>query len=106
MPAARVYIWSDNLGIGSMSIVDALEAPVAASTACEAPRPCQRLARTTSFIVRGQAPADERRSHSSSAMRPRRASPNGTSERSSTRAPKYRASGSRTTCRESLTAFR
>ena len=32
-------------------------------------------------------------------MRPRRASPNGTSERSSTRPPKYLASGSRTTSR-------
>ena len=38
-------------------------------------------------------------------MRPRRASPNGTSERSSTRPPQYRASGSRTTSRGSPTAF-
>src|SRR6516225_6482134 len=42
-----------------------------------------------------QAPARERRSHSSKPMRPRRASPSGTSERSSTRPPKYRAAGSR-----------
>src|SRR5258708_15274810 len=44
-----------------------------------------------------QAAACERRSHSSKPMRPRRASPNGTSERSSTRPPKYRASGLLTT---------
>ena len=53
-----------------------------------------------------QARACERRSHSSRPMRPRRASPNGTSERSSTRPPKYRASGSRTTSRGSPTAIR
>src|SRR2546425_3684914 len=53
-----------------------------------------------------QALACERRSHSSKPMRPRRASPNGTSERSSTRPPKYRASGSLTTSRGSPTAFR
>src|SRR6266852_4143612 len=47
--------------------------------------------------MRDQAPACERRSHSSKPMRPRRASLNGTSERSSTRPPKYRASGSLTT---------
>src|SRR6266853_210680 len=52
------------------------------------------------------APACERRSHSSKPMRPRRASPNGTSERSSTRPPKYRASLSLTTSRGSPTAFR
>src|SRR5437773_161924 len=45
--------------------------------------------------------ARERRSHSSKPMRPRRASPNGTSERSSTRPPQYRASESRTTLRGS-----
>src|SRR5262245_51294717 len=56
--------------------------------------------------MRDQAPACERRSHSSKPMRPRRASPNGTSERSSTRPPKYRASGSLTTLRGSPTAFR
>src|SRR6516165_12092094 len=56
--------------------------------------------------MRGQAAARERWSHSSKPMRPRRASPNGTSERSSTRPPKYRASGSRTTSRGSPTAFR
>src|SRR5271167_753770 len=56
--------------------------------------------------LQDQAPACERRSHSSKPMRPRRASPNGTSERSSTRPPKYRASGSRTTSRGSPTAFR
>src|SRR5947208_16906650 len=50
--------------------------------------------------------AGERRSHSSKPMRPRRASPNGTSERSSTRPPQYRASGSPTTSRGSATAFR
>jgi hypothetical protein len=56
--------------------------------------------------MRDQAPACERRSHSSKPMRPRRASPNGTSECSSTRPPKYRASGSLTTSRGSPTAFR
>jgi hypothetical protein len=45
--------------------------------------------------MRDQAFVCERRSHSSRPMRPRRASPNGTSECSSTRPPKYRASGSR-----------
>jgi hypothetical protein len=53
-----------------------------------------------------QAAACERRSHSFKPMRPRRASPNGTSECSSTRPPQYRASGSRTTARGSPTAFR
>ena len=53
-----------------------------------------------------QAAACERRSHSTKPMRPRRASPNGTSERSSTRPPKYRASGSLTTVRGSPIAFR
>src|SRR5437667_7411726 len=53
-----------------------------------------------------QALACERWSHSSRPMRPRRASPNGTSERSSTRPPKYRDSGSLTTTRGSPTAFR
>src|SRR2546426_3153137 len=56
--------------------------------------------------MQNQALACERRSHSSKPMRPRRASPNGTSERSSTRPPKYRASGSLTTLRGSPTAFR
>src|SRR5712671_6554746 len=56
--------------------------------------------------MRDQAPACERRSHSSKPMRPRRASPNGTSECSSTRPPKYRASGSLTTSRGSPTAVR
>ncbi len=56
--------------------------------------------------MRDQAPACERRSHSSKPMRPRRASPNGTSECSSTRPPKYRASRSLTTSRGSPTAFR
>ena len=51
--------------------------------------------------MRDQAPACERRSHSPNPMRPRRASPNGTSERFSTRPPKYRASGSLTTSRGS-----
>src|SRR5262250_1809144 len=55
---------------------------------------------------RDQARACERRSHSSKPMRPRRASPNGTSELSSTRPPLYRASGSLTTSRGSPTAFR
>jgi hypothetical protein len=59
-----------------------------------------------SWIPADQALACERRSHSSKPMRPRRASPNGTSERSSTRPPKYRASGSRTTSRGLPTAFR
>ena len=54
----------------------------------------------------GQAAARERRNHSSNPMRPSRASPNGTSERSSTKPPKYRASGSRSTWRGSPTAFR
>src|ERR1700739_1337996 len=49
--------------------------------------------------------ASERRSNSSRPSRPRRASPNGTSERSSTRPPKYRASGSHTTSRRTSTAF-
>src|SRR5215472_17850988 len=53
-----------------------------------------------------QAAVRERPSHSSRVMRPSRASPNGTSERSSIRAPKCRASGSRTTLRGSSTAFR
>src|SRR5262245_53425155 len=53
-----------------------------------------------------QARACERRSHASRPMRPRRASPNGTSERSSTRPPQYRAPGSRTTARGSPTAVR
>ena len=56
--------------------------------------------------MRDQALARERRSHSSRPMRPRRASPSGTSERSSTRPPQYRASGSRTTSRGSPTALR
>src|SRR5262245_48476597 len=56
--------------------------------------------------MRDQAAARERRSHSSKPIRPRRASPNGTSECVSTRPPKYRASGSRTTLRGSPTAFR
>src|ERR671930_167380 len=47
--------------------------------------------------------ARERRSHSSKPMRPRRASPKGTSARSSTRLPQYRASESRTTLRGSPT---
>src|SRR6185437_7855094 len=55
---------------------------------------------------RNQAFAPERRIHSSRPTRPRRASPNGTSECSSTRPPKYRASGSLTTSRRSPTAFR
>src|SRR5262249_47366839 len=53
-----------------------------------------------------QAAARERRNHSSRPMRPSRASPSGTSERSSTKLPKYRASASRTTSRGSPTAFR
>ena len=53
-----------------------------------------------------QAAARELRNHSSKPMRPRRASPNGTSERSSTRPPQYRASGSLTTSRGSPAAFR
>jgi len=61
---------------------------------------------SSSWRMRDQAAALERRSHSSKAMRPRRASPNGISERSSTRPPKYRASGSLTTTRGSPTAFR
>ena len=56
--------------------------------------------------MQDQTLACERRSHSSKPMRPRRASPNGTSERSSTRPPKYRASGSLSTSRGSPTAFR
>src|SRR5919198_2182575 len=40
------------------------------------------------YRMQDQARACERRSHSSKLMRPRRASPNGTSERSSTRPPK------------------
>src|SRR5256712_6798488 len=58
------------------------------------------------WLLLGQALACWRRSPSSKPMRPRRASPNGTSERSSTRPPKYRASGSLTTVRGSPTAFR
>lgn len=38
--------------------------------------------------MQDRAPARERRSHSSRPMRPRRASPNGTSERSTTRPPR------------------
>ena len=53
-----------------------------------------------------QAPAWERRSHSSKPMRPRRASPNGTSECSWSRLPQYWAAGSFTTSRGSPTAFR
>jgi hypothetical protein len=59
-----------------------------------------------SVAIADQAAARERRNHSSKSMRPRRASPNGTSECSSTRPPQYRASGSRTTSRGSPTAFR
>src|SRR5438552_747383 len=44
--------------------------------------------------MRDQAPVRERRSHSSRPIWPRRALPNGTSECSSTRPPKYRASRS------------
>src|SRR5260370_35792255 len=44
---------------------------------------------------RDQAAACERRSHSPKPMRPRRASPNGTSEGSSTPPPQYPASRSR-----------
>jgi hypothetical protein len=72
----------------------------AANRGCVSWSPILRLA------VADQAPACERRSHSPKPMRPRRASPNGTSERSSTRPPKYRASGSLTTSRGSPTAFR
>jgi hypothetical protein len=46
------------------------------------------------LAVADQAPACERRNHSSKPMRPRRTSPNGTSERSSTRPPQYRAGAS------------
>ena len=53
-----------------------------------------------------QAAACDWRNHSSKLMRPRRASPNGTSECSSTRPPQYRASGSLTTSRGSPAAFR
>src|SRR5882762_468283 len=42
-----------------------------------------------SWPMQDQALAFERRCHSSKPMRPRRASPNGTSERSSTRPPQY-----------------
>src|SRR5262249_40635715 len=56
--------------------------------------------------MRDQAAACERRSHSSRPMRPRRASPNGTSECSSTRPPQYPAPGSLTTSRGSPTALR
>src|SRR5437879_10874851 len=62
--------------------------------------------RTKGAFMQDQAFACERRSHSSRPMRPRRASPNGTSERSSTRPPQYRAPGSLTTSRGSPTAFR
>src|SRR5262245_3127144 len=57
-------------------------------------------------LIHGAFSFGWRRSHSSKPMRPRRASPNGTSECSSTRPPKYRASGSLTTSRGSATAFR
>ena len=59
-----------------------------------------------SWRIRDHAAACERRSHSSKPMRPRRASPNGTSERSSTRPPQYPALGSRSTSRRSPTALR
>src|SRR5215471_7010558 len=49
---------------------------------------CQRARSLGVPRMQAQARACERRSHSSSPMRPRRASPNGTSECSSTRAPK------------------
>jgi hypothetical protein len=68
-----------------------------ASTLCD---PCW-LAATGDHVL-----ACERRSHSLKSMLPRRASPNGTSDRSSTRPPKYRASGSLTTVRGSPIAFR
>ena len=55
--------------------------------------------------MRDQAFACERRSHSSRPMRPRRTSPSGTSDFSSTPPPKYRASGSLTTSRGSPIAF-
>jgi hypothetical protein len=53
-----------------------------------------------------QAAACDRRSQSSRPMRPRRASPSGTSEVSSTWPPQYRAFGSLTTSRGSRTALR
>src|SRR6516164_7280073 len=56
--------------------------------------------------TRDQAAACDRRSHSSNPMRPRRASPNGTSECSSTRPPQYRPSRLLTTSRGSPTALR
>src|SRR5580700_3978994 len=58
------------------------------------------------MATRDQAAARERRIHSSRPMRPRRASPNGTNECSSTWPPQYPAVGSRTTSRGSATAFR
>ena len=62
-----------------------------------------------SWTLRGargdQAAACEPRTHSSKPMRPRRALPNGTSERSLSRPPQYRASGSLTTLRGSPIAF-
>src|SRR6516225_11583676 len=68
----------------------------------------EHLTKRLSFAWRmqDQAAARERRNHSSKPMRPRRASPKGTSECSSTRPPQYRASGSLTTLRGSPTAFR
>ena len=62
--------------------------------------------RAFGWRVQDQAFVCERRSHSSRPIWPSRASPNGTNERSSTRLPKYRASGSRTTSRGSPTANR
>src|SRR5215813_12320863 len=59
-----------------------------------------------SGVRQDRAFAGERRSHSSRPIRPRRASPNGTRERSSTRPPQYLAWGSSTTVRGSPTAFR
>src|SRR6516162_1869875 len=67
---------------------------------CASWSPILRLA------IADQAAACARWNHSSKPMRPRRASPTGTSECSSTRPPQYRASGSLTTSRGSPTARR
>src|SRR5262249_60776834 len=53
-----------------------------------------------------EALACERRSPSARPTRPRRGSPHGTGERSSTRPPPYRASGARTTVPGAATAVR
>ena len=92
----RSCVVAQRFGANEESAIRSVRAAHAAS--------CQR--RGSLGSMQDQAAARERRSHSSRLIRPRRASPNGTSERSSTRPAKYPASGSPATSRRSPTAFR